>query len=553
MLLFPNGEPDGFDALVMTSGNKSDLPIAIDEVAALRDLAEIADCFIFHDRPIVNRCDDSVVRVIEGEVHCYRRSRGYVPRPIQCNLPGPMEPVVLGVGGEINNTFCILRGHDAFLGPHIGDTGVVETLEHFQSSLQRYLAVLGVTPEVIAYDPHPGYFVSTYARELASNPPWRRGDGASRGSQDTQALQDVHVTEGAQDRGGVQGPGCPVPLIPVQHHHAHMAAAMAENGIAGPVVGLVCDGTGYGPDGTLWGCEVLFGGLANVTREAYLEPVPLPGGEAAIREPWRMAVSYLIRALGHDEGRQAAYRLFPDKRAGVDMVARMCERGFNSPHTSGLGRLFDAVSAIAGICLENTYEGQAAIELGEAAEHIMTDAHPDGGGSGSSFLTEGFLSLQKQTDRCLCFAKAVPETPAIKAGTPVPVSPPIPETRATPAALTIQATPPVIPVGHIIREALEWRMRGAGASEISARFHLRVAEVISRAALSACRTRGVNTLVLAGGCFQNVVLLSLVKKAAQAEGIHVVHPRMVPTNDAGLALGQAVVARWRFHRELFNA
>ncbi|HHY37338.1 MAG TPA: carbamoyltransferase HypF [Clostridia bacterium] len=551
VLLFAGGEPDGFDALVMTSGNKSDLPIAIDEAAALRDLAGIADCFIFHDRPIVNRCDDSVVRVIEDEVHCYRRSRGYVPRPVHCNLPGPMEPVVLGVGGEINNTFCILRGYDAFLGPHIGDTGVVETLEHFQSSLKRYLAVLGVTPEVIAYDPHPGYFVSAYAKELASNPPWRRGgNGASRGLQDTQAYKGVRVAESAQDRGRAHSAEDPVLLIPVQHHHAHMAAAMAENGIAGPVVGLICDGTGYGPDGTLWGCEVLFGDLADVTREAHLEPVPLLGGEAAIREPWRMAVSYLIRALGHDEGKQVACRLFPNKRAGVDMVARMCETGFNSPRTSGLGRLFDAVSAIAGICLENTYEGQAAIELGEAAEHIVTDAYPYGGGSGPSFLKGGFLPSQKRTDGHLYPDKTLPETPATKAGTPMPVSPPIAGTRATPASLTTQATPTVISVGPIIREVLEWRMRGAGASEISARFHLRVAEAISRAALSVCRMRGVNTLALAGGCFQNIVLFSLVKKAARAEGINVIYPRMVPTNDAGLALGQAVVARWRFNREL---
>ena len=296
-------------ALVMTSGNRSDEPIAVDDEEARARLGGIADAFLAHDRPIHRRCEDSVVRV----AFAIRRSRGFAPGALP--LPVPAAQPLVAVGAELKSTFCVARGAEAFLSPHLGDLDSALAYEAFHADLGLYLAMLDVDPRVIAHDLHPEYLSTKWALARA----------------------DEQETE----------------LVGVQHHHAHAAACLAEHGREGPALALVFDGTGYGPDGTIWGGELLRCDLRSYERVAHLEPVPLPGGEAAIREPWRVAASYLELA-----GRPVP---FPE----WDLVRQALK--VNAPLSSGLGRLFDAVAALLGLRREVTYEGQAAIELEQLA------------------------------------------------------------------------------------------------------------------------------------------------------------------------------------------
>ena len=298
--------------LVMTSGNRSDEPIVIDDTEAQRRLAGIADTFLSHDRPIHRRCEDSVVR----SAFPVRRSRGHAPGPLTLPLPA-REPIV-AAGAELKSTFCVARASEAFLSPHLGDLDSEAAFHAFRTDLALYLDMLGVEPAAIACDLHPEYLATKWARE--------------------------------------QG----LPLVEVQHHHAHAAACLAEHGETEEVLAVVLDGTGMGTDGTLWGGELLRCGLTSFERVAHLEPVPLPGGEAAIREPWRVAASYLELA-----GRPVPFERWPLVRESLKV---------NAPLSSGAGRLFDAVAAVLGVRERVSYEGQAAIEL----EHLAgaTDAAP---------------------------------------------------------------------------------------------------------------------------------------------------------------------------------
>jgi hydrogenase maturation protein HypF len=300
--------------LVMTSGNVSDEPIAFDDVEARERLGPIADAFLSHDRPIHRRCEDSVVRASFP----VRRSRGYAPAAIP--LPTPARSPIVAAGAELKSTFCVARGADAFLSPHLGDLDSEASYRAFRTDLELYLDMLDVRPEVVAHDLHPEYLSTKWAIE-----------------------QDAT-------------------LVGVQHHHAHAAACLAEHGETGPALALVFDGTGYGTDGTLWGGELLRCDLAGFERLAWLEPVPLPGGDAAVREPWRVAAVHLERA-----GEPVPWERWRDVRASLAV---------NAPLASGMGRLFDAVAAVLGVRDEVTYEGQAAIELEQLAGDVAAEPWP---------------------------------------------------------------------------------------------------------------------------------------------------------------------------------
>lgn len=307
------------EPVVLTSGNVSDEPIAHRDGDALERLAGIADAFLLHDRPIHTRTDDSVVRVFRGRALPVRRARGCTPEPVPIAKGRP----VLACGAESKNTFCLTRDGRAFVSQHIGDLENYETLRAFKEGIEHFQRLFDITPEAIAYDPHPEYLSTKYAldREL--------------------------------------------PSIAVQHHHAHIASCLADNGVDGPVIGVAFDGTGYGTDGTLWGGEFLIADLRGFERAAHLEPVPMPGGAAAIREPWRMAAAY-----GVPEDLRVARR--PD----WPKVAALAERRVNAPLTSSMGRLFDAVAAVLGIRDRTGYEGQAAMELEQRADPSESAAYP---------------------------------------------------------------------------------------------------------------------------------------------------------------------------------
>lgn len=301
-------------ALVLTSANRSEEPIAIDNDEARQRLADIADGFLMHNRDILVRGDDSVLFTIEDQTQFMRRSRGFVPRPFLLKNTGP---ALLAVGAELKNTICLLKGNRAFVSQHIGDLENITANRFFQENVATFKKILTCDPEILIYDKHPGYFSSRWAKEQSGK---RR--------------------------------------IAVQHHHAHMASCMAENKLDEPVIALILDGTGYGYDGTIWGGEILTGTYTSIARSAWLEPMPLPGGEAAIRQPWRAAAGYLHTVFNGKPPQIKSLSAYP-----LQVIYEMIEKEVNTPFTSSCGRLFDAVAALCGIRGEVHYEGQAAIEL----------------------------------------------------------------------------------------------------------------------------------------------------------------------------------------------
>lgn len=479
------------DLLVMTSGNASELPLVKDNGAALAELGPIADYFLLHDREIVNRCDDSLVRVVGGEIHFYRRSRGYIPRPVEVPWPAAgrdlflrdasthngaapsttggmasFTPCVLGIGGEMKNAFCLLadgpgRRGQALMSPHVGELDSVEGLRNLEEILGNLCRFLRLEPVVVAYDRHPGYQSAALARRLPAR---------------------HHV--------------------PVQHHHAHLASCLAENGLTGPAIGIVADGTGYGTDGAVWGFEVLVGDYRGFKREYHLAYLPLPGGEAAVRQPWQMAVAYLYRYLG-EEGLKMAAFLFPGRERAIGVVARLVETGFNSPPTSSCGRWFDAVSAMLGVCLVNTYEGQAAAELGDLVD---TGGVAPGMPGWEEAARE---AANRQGSYPFSFrGKEIDPGPAVA--------------------------------------ALAGDLRGGYPREvIAARFHNTVAGMMVEAACRVREREGLERVALSGGVFQNPYLYTRVRDELTRRGFQVYGHRVVPANDGGLALGQAMVALWR--------
>ncbi len=428
--------------LVMTSGNLAEEPIAIANDEAIRRLKGLADYFLLHNRDIIQRCDDSIVRYSAGRVRLIRRARGYVPQPVE--VPVALEQPVLACGGELKNTIALGRNSEVFLSQHIGDLDNPAAYEFFEHCLRHFRQILQIQPRVIAYDQHPEYLSTKWALKQEN-----------------------------------------LPLVPVQHHHAHLVSVMADNGVSDPTIGIILDGTGYGSDGTIWGGEILVGDAAAFERVAWLQPVAMPGGTAAIRQPWRMALSWLAETCGENI-RSLRLPMFEQvSSAERDMVLKMIERRFNSPLTSSCGRLFDAVSAMLGLCTEINYEAQAAIAL----------------------------EMIAQTDDDTIY-----DLPYNKIGKG-PLS--------------------VIPLVRAVVAEIE---KGEPVERISGRFHRSLGELLTFAVCFVRQTTGLNRVGLSGGVYQNSVLFEYMIKRLEKENFTVLTHRHVPTNDGGIALGQVVIA-----------
>ncbi len=457
-------------ALVMTSGNYSEEPIVTDNDEALERLAGLADAFLLHDRDIHARCDDSVTRVFRGVELPIRRSRGYAPYPV--HLPFPVRQV-LAVGAELKNTFCLTRGRYAFLSQHIGDMENYETLRFFEQMVEQLARTFRVQPEVIACDLHPGYLTTRYVQRVR--------EAKSRGQEVLCILPPASCV-----------------LHPVQHHHAHIASCMAENGLSGeqPVIGVAFDGTGYGADGAIWGGEFLVADYRSFWRSAHLKYIPLPGGDAAIRRPYRTALAYLWAAgVPWEEDLPPVAAASPVERA---VLIRQLEQGLNTTPTSSVGRLFDAVAALAGVRQEINYEAQAAIEL----EMLVQE---DEAGAYAFELTTHPTSHQR------------------------------PATGNEQTATGINPAP-------VIRAVVADVRAGVPAGVIAARFHNGLARMVRDVCLRLREETGLEVVALSGGVFQNVTLLGRVVPLLEASGFTVCTHRLVPPNDAGISLGQAVIA-----------
>ena len=452
--------------LVMTSGNLTEEPIAAENEEAQRRLGHLADAFLLHNRDIYARYDDSVwcVPEVSGELarpYPIRRARGYAPFPIK--VPFQMAPV-LACGAELKNTFCLTRDQYAFVSQHVGDMENLETLEHYERTVELYEKLFRVRPQAIVHDLHPDYMATKY--------------GISRGSDQS------------------------VQLVPVQHHHAHLAACLADNGWAeenGPVIGVVMDGTGLGHDGHIWGGEWLVGGYREFRRAAQIEYLPLPGGDAATRHPWRIAYGYLYALLG-----QAPDHILPDgvEESQVAILRQQIDRGLNCPLTSSMGRLFDAVSALLGVCTETSYEAQAAIEL----EGICNSANLQMGklAEGQEKASYPFWVEQENEERMVRLKR--------------------------------------------LFAALLADVEGAvPASKIARRFHETVAGMIVEVCTEIRAETGLDVVALSGGCFQNRLLLRLTVPGLRDAGFEVLVHRQVPCNDGGLSLGQAAIAHHVIH------
>jgi hydrogenase maturation protein HypF len=433
------GDPPGPRVLVMTSGNRSGEPIVTDDDEALTRLAGLADAWLAHDRPIASPCDDSLLRVRpDGTEQVLRRSRGYVPRPLR--LPVPVRPA-LAVGGDLKNALCLGEGDHAWFGPHIGDMGDLTTLEAARRAEAHLRCLTGVAPEVVAADRHPGYHSARWAARRAGHAP-----------------------------------------VLVQHHHAHIASAMAEHGLDGtaPVIGVAFDGTGYGDDGTVWGGEILLADYSGFRRYAHLAPAPLPGGDAGVANPCRLALARLWAAgLPWDADLPCVTACSLDE---LTFLQRQLERGLACVATSSMGRLFDAVSSLIGVCHRAEYEAQAALEL-EAAAAAAWDAET------SAYAFTAGLD-------------------------PAPV------------------------LGALVADL----RRGTPAPVLAARFHRAVARAVAEICRRARRDTGLATVALSGGVFANALLEEECARLLDGDGFVVLRHREVPPNDGGLALGQLVVA-----------
>ena len=431
--------------LVMTSGNLSDEPICYENDSAVSRLSAIADYFLSHDRRIHIRTDDSLTRVIEGIPVMLRRSRGYAPAPIKTSVKFDRE--ILACGAELKNTFCLGRGNYAFLSHHIGDLENFETLESFTRGIEHFERLFSIRPTVVAYDLHPEYLSTKYAL----------------------ALDDS------------------LDKIGVQHHHAHIASCMADNGIEHEVIGVAMDGLGFGSDGRLWGGEFFIAGLSHAERIAHLDYIPMPGGANAIREPWRLAAVYLQRAFGDRFGDIDLPSVKGIDRQMWKTLRSMIRSSTNCPETSSMGRLFDAVACLLGLRNAVNYEGQAAVELEAIASRAACGGY---------------------------------------------------EFDVSPDGRVISALP-------VIKAVVEDLVEGASREVVSAKFHMGVANLILRVAERASDQHGLKGVALSGGVFQNALLVQATTRLLTSSGLKVFTHSRVPPNDGGISLGQAVVANAR--------
>jgi hydrogenase maturation protein HypF len=480
LLLRAAGRP-----LVMTSGNLAEEPIvkSWEEAGRLRD---IPDDYLLHDREIWARYDDSVALVRRGRPRLLRRSRGYAPFPVA--LPRAL-PQVLACGAELKNTFCLTRDANAFLSQHIGDLENIETLEHFEASVELYKRLFRLQPQVIAYDLHPEYLATKYAL----------------------ALPD----EGIATRVGVQ------------HHHAHVAACMAEHHRAGPVIGVSMDGLGYGADGALWGGEVLLCDYLGYRRAAHFEYLPLPGGELAIRRPARTAAGWLLTLLGDEALAQARGLGLQLEDAETEAVRQQVAAGINAPLTSSCGRLFDAVAALAGLRSAVTYEGQAAIEL-EMVSSASAEPYP--------FTIDGELAGEWAGDAD-AFGSPPASRPSPASESPVDSRPPLAlgQPAQGPAPARILLAP-------LFEAVLADRRAGRSPDGVGSRLHAGLAALIVEVCRRLRASGAPPVVALSGGVFQNRLLTELCEAGLEAAGFTALTHSIVPANDGGLSLGQAVVA-----------
>jgi hydrogenase maturation protein HypF len=449
LLLFQDAPP----ALVMTSGNLSEEPLVFRNAEARAKLASLADAFLMHDRDIQAPCDDSVVRPAgPGMVIPLRRARGYVPHPVPLPSPFRESEPILGVGAEQKNTFCLAAHGAAFLSQHLGDLDAVETFDYFQLAVAHFQALCRQDPAVVAHDLHPHYLSTRYAQGLAG-----------------------------------------VRLLGVQHHHAHIAACLAENQRLGPCIGVALDGTGYGPDHTVWGGELLVADLAGFTRAGHFAYVRLPGGEAAVRDPRRMAAAYLYGIYGENFP-EVARRLdlnFTPLESGI--LQRQLAGGVNSPLTSSAGRLFDAVAGALNVCRSRTYEGQPAVELEMAADD----------------REDGFY----------------------------------------PPAIAMEEEVLVLDTLSLFRRVLEDFWRGLNTPRIAARFHNSLVRLLAAACEILRKQTGLATVALSGGVMQNALLFTRLKERLERRGFEVLCHRLTPPNDGSISLGQVAAAAARLQRD----
>jgi len=441
-LLLLEPEPGFPEVLVMTSGNLSEEPIAFENDEARERLSGLADGFLMHDRPIYMRIDDSVVTMLREKPYLVRRARGFAPQ--QLRLPWEAMPL-LATGTELKNTFCLTRERYAFVSHYIGDLENQETLSAFEQAIPHYEHVFRIQPKALACDLHPDYLATRYAQA--------RSQAES------------------------------LPLMAVQHHHAHIASCITENGWAShePVIGLAYDGTGYGTDGTIWGGEILIASYKDFTRRFHLAPVPLPGGDLAVRKPARMALSYLF-AAGMDIEDPTLAPVAYLTLAEAQAVRHQAHTGFNAPLTSSMGRLFDAVAALIGLCEEISYEAQAAMMLESAADPQES----------------GFYEMLLKND----------------------IIDPLPMIRAIVAELN----------------------DGVSAGCIAARFHNSLVRMSVEACLQIRQETELRTVAISGGVWQNMRLMNLILPALEAEGFTPLIHTQLPPNDGCVSLGQAAVA-----------
>lgn len=432
--------------LVMTSANPSGLPILYRDEEALQYMKGIADAILWNNRPILHSLDDSVIRLIEGRTDFLRRSRGYVPDPLFTE-----EEVhgLIALGSEQKNTFALGRYQQIFLGPHIGDMENLEVIQHFKRELKHLMKWMGMGTEGIGVDLHPGYSTHEIAEEIR-----REEDG------------EIYL---------------------IQHHHAHMAACMGENGLEENAFGLIMDGTGYGLDGHIWGFELFYGDYTHVDRLAHLRYTPLPGGERAIKEPWRNAVGMLTAYFG-EEGVAWAKELFPEKEKEIPILARMVEKGYNAPLAGTCGRLFDAVSAILGVCPVATYDGEAAIRLSEAID--------------TGYRYESFPFAIEDRE----------------------------------GLLELNMAP-------MLRRLIEGHLGGIPVKELIGRFHQTIVEA-SIALIEMAQGKiddARRNVVLSGGSFHNPYLITHITRGLEHRGFNVYRHQQIPTSDGGLSYGQLMV------------
>jgi len=428
---------EGLESLVMTSGNVSDEPISFRTEEAVTRLAGIAEYFLTHNRTIHTRCDDSVIQAYGGRITFLRRSRGYAPAPIKLPAKGRS---VLGCGAEIKSTFCVTRGNNAFVSHHIGDMENAETLDSFQQGIELFTRLFQITPELAVYDLHPEYLATRYAKALD------------------------------------------LPSIGLQHHVAHALSCMAEHGKTGRTLAAVMDGTGYGDDGTVWGGEFLELNVHSYRRWGHLKHIPLPGGERAVKEPWRMAAAYLARIYGEIGSLAIPFTEQLDRERWSQLEAAM-SAGINCPLCSSAGRLFDAVSALVGVRGLVNYEGQAAVEL----EQIADDN----------------------------------------------------ERRAYPFTIETQEQSFILDPDKAVAAMVEDIQSNVAVSCISSRFHTTVARMILEMLTRMRGETGINEVVLSGGVFQNTLLTARARSLLEQKGFTVLTHCLVPPSDGGISLGQA--------------